>query len=162
MRFSDRLEQQIEELLARHPVQRTALIPMLRAIQKQEGYLSDEALQEVAIRLGVNAVDVENILGYFDIRRQKPLSRHVLQVCVNVHCRRRGSEALLEHCKRTLGIEVGQATLDRMFSLQDIVCLGACDAGPNIRVDQELHEGVTPEQVDAILSRLREGGDGWG
>lgn len=157
MRFSDSLEQHFEALIARRGGARAALIPMLRAVQKERRYVSDEALREIAQRAGAKEPDVENILGYFGIQRHEPPSRHVLQVCVNAHCRRRGSEGLLEHCKRTLGVELDQPTPDRRLMLQAIVCLRACDVGPAVRVDREILEGVTPERIDAIVRDLREG-----
>lgn len=161
MRFSDRLEQSFEALLADHPERRTALVPMLKVAQKELGFVADETLREIAARIDLPVEDAENIAGFFSFKRQKPASRYTLQVCVNINCKRRGGDAVLERCKATLGVGTGEITADRIFSLQEIVCLGMCESGPALRVDRERFDGMTPDAADALLARLRADAEGW-
>src|SRR5689334_16818579 len=99
MRFPPRLESTLAALLAERPEPAGALVPSLRAIQKETGWVSDQALAELAIRLGVALDDAANIAGYFGMVRTPPAARHTLEVCVNVFCRRQGSEAVLDRLR---------------------------------------------------------------
>lgn len=160
MRFPDRLEQVLATLLSSHPEPETALVPMLRAAQRELGFIAAETLREIAARIGVSEEDAENIATYFSFRREHTASRWVVEVCVNVSCRHRGGDAVLERCKASLGVGLDEPTPDGLFTLKEIVCLGACESGPNLRVDRDRHEGMTPEKVDDLLALLRNEGEG--
>jgi NADH:ubiquinone oxidoreductase subunit E len=131
---------------------RLALVPMLRAAQRALGWIADDVLADVAGRAGVEVEDAANIAAYFDFRRAPPAAARVVEVCVNVSCRRRGGAAILDACRRRLGLEVGETTADGAWSLQEIVCLKRCESGPALRYDGEIHDGLTPERVGEILA----------
>lgn len=154
MRFPPRLEATLAQLLADRPDPARAIVPSLRAIQKATGWVSDRALAEVALRLGLEVDDAANIAGYFGIVRTQPAARHTLEVCVNVLCRKQGSEAVLDLLRRRLGIEPGEVSRDGTYALTEIVCLRRCGSGPSLRVDGEVREGVGVDAVDALLADL--------
>jgi NADH-quinone oxidoreductase subunit E len=155
MRFPEPLEDELAALLAIDAGEVPPLMPALRAVERRLGYVSEEALREVAARVGVGEEDARNLCGYFGLRREEPAARHVVEVCVNVSCRRRGGDAVLERWRERLGIEVGEVTADGGFALREVVCFKACDVGPNVALDGEVHGGTTPEGVDEMLARLR-------
>jgi NADH:ubiquinone oxidoreductase subunit E len=160
MRFSEPLEAQLSTLLERCEDQedepRAALVPALKAMQRELGFVGKDELEELAARLGIGVEDAENIATYFEIRRSEPAAKHHLEVCVNISCRRRGSAALLERCQERLGIDVGEVTADKKVSLGEVVCMKLCEQGPNIRLDGESLIGVGLLQMDGILDRLRD------
>jgi NADH-quinone oxidoreductase subunit E len=154
MRFPPRLESTLAQIAVDRPDPARALLPSLRAIQKATGWVSDRALTEVALRLGLAVDDVANIAGYFGIVRVQPAARHTLEVCVNVFCRKQGSEAVLDRLRERLGIEPGEVSRDGAYALVEIVCLRRCGSGPALRVDGEVREGVGVDAVDALLADL--------
>ena len=158
MRFSAPLEAELQALLDRCRAQddepRATLVPALKALQRELGFVGAAELGEIAVRLSVDEADAANIADYFEIRRSPPEARHQLEVCVNLSCRRRGSAALLERCQERLGVDIGGVMADRRVSLGEVVCLKLCEMGPNLRVDGESLIGVGLVQMDAILDRL--------
>ncbi len=157
MRFPERLEITLAELLA----ERTdpadcpgAIVPSLRAIQRAAGWVSPDALEEIAARLGVALDDAANLADYFGMVRTPPAARHTIEVCVNASCRRQGSEAVLDRLRERLGVEPGQVSRDGAFALADIICLRHCGSGPSIRVDGEIRDGFAADAVDALLADL--------
>jgi NADH:ubiquinone oxidoreductase subunit E len=156
MRFPDRLEIKLAELLVGRDDSELpgALVPSLRAIQRAAGWVSPDALAEIAARLGVPADDAANLADYFAMVRTPPAARHTLEVCVNASCRRQGSEAVLDRLRERLGIEPGQVSGDGAFALADIICLRRCGSGPSIRVDGEIRDGFRVGDVDALLADL--------
>ena len=154
MRFPDRLEIKLAELLVDRDDPAGALVPSLRAIQRAAGWVSPEALEEIASRLGVAVDDAANIADYFAMVRTPPAARHTLEVCVNASCRRQGSEAVLDRLRERLGVEPGQVSRDGAFALVDIICLRHCGSGPSIRIDGEIRDGFHEADVDALLADL--------
>ena len=154
MRFPPRLEATLAQLLVDRPDPAGALVPSLRAIQKASGWVSDRALAEIAIRLGLSVNDAANIAGYFGMVRTQPAARHTLEVCVNVFCRKQGSEAVLDCLRGRLGVEPGEVSRDGAYALVEVICLRHCGSGPAVRVDGEVREGVGVDAVDALLADL--------
>lgn len=142
---------ELDALRARHDDPSDTLVPMLRAAERALGWLSDATLAEVARRAGVDPGDAANIASYFAMRREAPVAAHVLEVCVNLSCQRRGGAAILDHCRARLGLAPGETSADGRWSLQEIVCLKRCESGPAIRYDGEIMDGITPARVDEIL-----------
>lgn len=142
---------ELDAIRARSDDPSEVLVPMLRAAERALGWLSDAAIREVAERARVDVDDAANIASYFDMRRAPPIAANVIEVCVNVHCRRRGGEAILDHVRARLGLEVGETSADRRFSLQEIVCLKRCESGPALRHNGDIEDALTPARVDEIL-----------
>jgi NADH:ubiquinone oxidoreductase subunit E len=145
------LAEQLDALRARAEEPGQALVPMLRAVQRSLGWVSDDALDDVAARAGVAAEDAANIAAYFDVRRAPPPAARVVEVCVNVDCLRRGSRAILEACRQRLGVAIGETSADGRFLLQEIVCLKRCGLGPTVRINGEVFEHLTPARTLEIV-----------
>jgi NADH:ubiquinone oxidoreductase subunit E len=154
MRFTPRLEATLAQILVDRPEPVGALVPSLRAVQKATGWVSDRALAEIAVRLGLEVDDVANIAGYFGIARTQPAARHTLEVCVNVFCRKQGSEAVLDRLRRRLGVEPGEVSSDGAYALVEVICLRRCGSGPALRIDGEVRDGVGIDAIDALLADL--------
>ena len=155
--FSEALKKKFDEFLTRYPVKRSAMVPMLLTGQDEVGYISDEIIEEVARRIGVPTIEVVEVISYYSMLRRQPAGKYHLQVCTNVSCMLRGGEEILAHCQKKLGIGHKQTTPDGKFSLEEVECLGACCGAPAMQVNYDYYENLTPEKVDALLEKLKNG-----
>jgi len=154
--LSDALKKRFDELLARYPIKRSAMVPMLLFGQDEVGYISDEIIQEVSHRVGVPTIEVDEVITYYSMLRRQPAGRYHLQVCTNISCMLRGGQEILEHCQKKLGVGHKQTTPDGKFSLEEVECLGACCGAPAMQVNYDYYENLTPEKVDALLEKLKD------
>ena len=153
--LSDDLKQKFDAVIARYPVKRSAIVPLLMFAQDDEGYVTEEAIQEIARRVGVRPIEVIEDIGYYSMLRRRPIGRYNLQVCTNISCMLRGGEQILEHCSKKLGIGHKQTTADGHFSLEEVECLGACCGAPAAQVNYDYHENLTPEKIDQLIDELK-------
>jgi NADH-quinone oxidoreductase subunit E len=153
--ISETKRQQFDELVARYPEKRSALIPLLHEVQAEVGHLSPEAVAWVAEYLGLSPADVMSVASFYDMLHLEPVGKHLIYVCQNLTCARRGSERLIRHLETTLGIRMGETTPDGKITLKRMECLASCGTAPSIQVDGIYHHEVTPEALDALLADLR-------
>jgi len=157
MELSRKLAAKFEKLETSYPVKRSALIPMLLYAQDESGYLTDDMVQEIARRLDLHPVQVEETLAYYSMLHRKPIGKHHVQVCTNVACMLRGGTELLEHAKRRLEIGNKETTQDGMFSLEEVECIGACTGAPALQVNYDFYENVTTRSFDRLIEELDKG-----
>lgn len=138
-------------MLTHYPVKRSILVPTLLFVQDEVGYLSDEAIAEVAKRVELTELEVRNVISYYSMLSLKPKGKFNIQVCTNICCMIRGGESIFDHCKKKLGIGHKMTTPDGLFSLEEVECIGACSWAPAMQVNYDFHENLTAEKVDAIL-----------
>ncbi len=155
--FSPELAARFDKLVTIYPLKRSALVPMLLYAQDEIGYVSDEAIAEIAERIGIYELDVRNVLSYYSMLRTKPAGKYNVQVCTNISCMLRGGYEILDHCKAKLGIGHKQVTADGQFSLEEVECIGACCWAPAMQVNYDFHDDLTTIKVDAILQDYAEG-----
>jgi NADH-quinone oxidoreductase subunit E len=157
MTFSPQLEARFEKLLRSYPPgrQRSAMIPMLLYAQDELGSVTEELVDEVAKRVGVVPLQVNEALTYYSMLRRKPLGRYHVQICTNISCMLLDGDKLWEHACEKLGIGHKQATADGQLSLEEVECIGACSWAPAIQVNYDFHHFVTPEKLDRLLDSLR-------
>jgi len=137
---------------------RSMALTALYIAQEQYGYLSEEALQRVAERLGLSLKDIYSTASFYSLYQMKPAGQYVIQVCEGLSCfLRDGAERLVDCLRRKLGIEVGETTPDGRFTLETVQCLASCGTSPAMRINDELYDNLTEEKVDAILEQLARG-----
>ena len=153
--LSDALKQRFEKIIARYPVKRSAIVPLLMFAQDEAGYVTDEAIAEIACRVGVRPIEVIEDIGYYSMLHRRPVGKFNFQVCTNISCMLRGGEQIFEHCARKLGVGHKETTPDGLFSLEEVECLGACCGAPAMQVNYDYHENLTPEKIDAMIDNLR-------
>lgn len=144
---------EIEAELPHYPNPQAVCIDAMKIVQKRRGWLSDENIRDIADLLGMSATDLDGIATFYNLLLRKPVGRHVIWICDSVSCWIMGYDRQREHLQRKLGIGLGQTTADNRFTLLPIVCLGCCDGAPAMMVDEDLHTGLTPEKIDAVLER---------
>jgi NADH-quinone oxidoreductase subunit F len=157
MELTPQLAARFETLQNRYPFKRSALIPMMIYAQDEYGYVSDEMIAEIARRLDLRTVQVEETLEYYSMLHRKPMGKHHVQICTNVACMLRGGTELLEAAKKRLEIGHKETTADGVFSLEEVECIGACTGAPALQVNYDFFENVTPLKFDRLIEDLDAG-----
>ena len=157
MTFSAQLEARFAKLLTSYPAgrERSAMIPMLLYAQDEIGGVTPELVAEVARRLNVTPLQVEEVLSYYSMLHRKPLGKAHVQICTNISCLLTGGEDLWHHACARLGIGHKEVTPDGQISLEEVECIGACSWAPAMQVNYDFYHKVTPEMLDGILDGLR-------
>lgn len=127
-------------------------VEALKIVQKRSGWVSDEALEDVAEFLGMTPDELDAVATFYNLIYRKPVGRHVILVCDSVSCWIMGYEGILEGLTSRLGIGLGETTPDGRFTLLPTACLGTCDHAPAILIDEDLHRDLAPDRIDEILN----------
>ncbi len=156
----EKANDEIERILARYPDKRSAVMPVMYLAQREYGYLSEEAMQEIADLLDMPLSEVYSVAGFYTLFYKEPVGRHVVHVCNDFPCALRGADEMLDHICQRLGIQPGETTPDGAITLETVMCIAACDRAPVMQVDLEYFENLTTEEVDRILEALSREGRG--
>ncbi len=151
-------EEEIRDIRAemgRYPTARAAAPEALRIVQRSRGWVSTEAVRDIAAFLGLAAEEVEGVATFYNLIYRRPVGRHVILLCDSVSCWIMGYEELKNQLEERLGVGLGQTTPDGRFTLLPIACLGACHRAPAMIVDGDLHENLSPQALDRILEGYR-------
>ena len=151
----DKLRQDITELAERHGRQRSALIPILQAIQKGHCQITDFAMQAVADELSIHPVEVFSVVSFYSFLDCKPRGRFTIRLCQTISCDMAGKERVARQLVNDLGVDFGETTSDGKFTLEWANCIGMCDQGPALLVNDRVFTQVTPEKVHEILDACR-------
>ena len=151
------ISENIAGILEKYGKGHGGLIAILEEIQSLYGYLPRPALEEVAEKTGRSMVDVYGVATFYSAFSLKPRGKHLVSVCLGTACHVRGGPVVAEELKRQLGINAGETTPDKEFSLETVNCLGACAVGPVVVVDGHYFPKVTTSKVKDILTQAREG-----
>jgi NADH:ubiquinone oxidoreductase subunit E len=146
----------LEEVLQEYQDKPGALIPVLQIAQGIFGYLPEEALKRIALRLGKSYSEVAGVVGFYSFFSTVPRGKHLIRVCLGTACYVRGGKRVLEALKQELKIDVGGTTEDRLFSLEVARCFGACGLAPTIMIDEEVRQRVKPQKIRDILAEYRD------
>jgi NADH-quinone oxidoreductase subunit E len=145
---------EIEHELSHYEQPSAATIEALKIVQKHRGWVSDEAVKDIAEKLKTSAADVDSVATFYNLIFRKPVGRHVIFQCDSVSCHIMGADGLRAKLQARLGIKPGQTTPDNRFTLLPIVCLGTCDRAPAMLVDQDLHrdlEDLSEQSLGELL-----------
>ena len=155
--FTPENRARLEEIARRYPPERrrSALLPALYLVQRQQGYISANAMEQVAGLIGVTPADVEDVVSYYAMFYDQPVGKYVLQVCRTLSCALNGAERVTEALSKKLGIKPGETDPTGMFTLIEVECLGACDRAPVVMVNDEWHECAKPGDVAKLVDDLR-------
>jgi NADH-quinone oxidoreductase E subunit len=153
--FSETAINEIQEIRAKYPNSRAALLPALYVAQREFGWLSPEAYETVADILGVPKATVRGVATFYAMYKVKPMGRNLIQLCTNVACMILGAEKLVDFLKNRYGVEPGGISPDGRFSLVIMECIGACGTAPAMLVNDDFHENLTEENLAAILEKYK-------
>ncbi len=149
-----------EKIVGKYPAgrQASAVIPLLDLAQRQSGnWLPQAAMGYVAAMLEMPPIRVYEVASFYTMFNLKPVGENFVQVCTTTPCWLRGSDEIVHACKRKLGIGMNQTTEDRMFTLREVECMGACVNAPMVQINDDYYEDLTPELMDSIFDALKEG-----
>jgi NADH-quinone oxidoreductase subunit E len=147
---------EFEKLRERFPAgfESSLVLPCLRRIQEDRGYVADSDIVELAAFLGIPQIQIEEVLSFYTMFRRKPIGRWHLQFCHNVSCSMNGAENILGHVERKLGIRPGQTSADGRYTLSVVECLGSCGTAPMMMINEGYHENLTLARLDDLLEGL--------
>jgi NADH-quinone oxidoreductase subunit E len=154
--LADKYALEIEAILAKYPDHRSAVLPVMYLAQEAYGYLSREAMQEVATILGLDPTQVLSLAGFYTLFYEEPVGKYVLEICNDLPCALRGADEFVDMACKKLGVEVDGTTEDGLFTLKTVMCLAACDKAPMLQVNLKYEENLDEEKFDALIDRLRQ------
>ena len=156
----DELLGRLDEILAEYKDKPGALIPVLQQAQGLFGYLPEKALKKISLAMNKSYSEVAGVVSFYSFFSTVPRGKHLVRVCLGTACYVRGGKQVLAAIKDQLGIDVGETTKDRMFSLAVGRCFGACGLAPAIMIDDQVHQRVRPARVGALLEEYRKRDEG--
>jgi NADH-quinone oxidoreductase subunit E len=154
--LSETEQQELNQILKKYPDKRSAVLPALYIAQRKRNYLTDDDIRNVAQALDMNVTEVHAIVGFYTLLRKEPTGRYLIQVCTDLPCALRGAEGFYHRLCQRLGLPPeGGTTEDGLFTVEEVVCVAACDKVPVAQINLEYHEHLTDEKIDAIIAELR-------
>lgn len=155
--LSDEVRKEIDVWVAKYPIdqKQSAVMPALRIVQENnQGYLTNDLMDAIAEYLDMRPISVYEVATFYSMYELKPVGKTKICVCTNISCLLRGSEEIVDHLNKRLGIGLGETSSDGRYSLKEVECLGACAGAPMFQIDKEYFENLTPERVDEILDSI--------
>ena len=152
MPFTAENRTKLEATIAKYPVRRSALLPALRLAQEQDGYISPEAMEEIAQILGLSTAQVHDTASFYTMFNLKPEGKTVIEVCTTLSCALGGAEDLMKRTCKKLGINPGETTADGKFTVKPVECLAACGGAPAVQVNGEWLEQANDADMDRVLA----------
>ena len=148
-------QQEIQAEIAHYPDKKSVCIDAMKIVQRHRGWLSDESIRDIAEFLEMSVDDLDGVATFYNLIYRKPVGRHVVLVCDSVSCWIMGYDRIREQLSKKLGVQLGETTPDKRFTLLPIVCLGACDHAPVMMVDADLHRDLQAEKLDQVLDKYK-------
>lgn len=161
MSLTEKYPQEIKQILAKYPPEhkRSAVMPLLYLAQREEGYLTKAAMQDVAKIVDITETDVAAIVGFYTLYHDKKAGKYRMQVCTDLPCALRGAEEFLDNLCGNLGIKVGETTPDGLVTLEAVMCLAACDKAPMFQTQGPdgitYHENMTVDRTMELIEALK-------
>jgi NADH-quinone oxidoreductase subunit E len=149
------LEERLAPIVEKYRGKEGVAIPLLADVQREVGYVAEEAVNYVGSQLSISAAELFGVATFYAMFRFQPQGKYVIRLCRGTACHVQGSGRVAEQIERTLGIQDGETTEDLMFTLQYVACLGCCSLAPVMLIGTEVHGRLTPEKAVAVLEDLR-------
>lgn len=154
-KLQEKFPEIIEGILARYPSKKSAILPLMHLAQEEYGYMSQQAMADVAEIVEVSPTHVLSLAGFYTLFYEEPVGNYVLEVCVDLACALRGADEFFDMASRKLGIGPDETTEDGLFTLKRVMCLAACDRAPMLQCNLKYVEDLDEEKFDALITQLR-------
>ena len=154
--LTEKYPKEIEAILAKYPDKRSAVLPVMYLAQEAYGYMSKEAMRDVAAVLELDPTHVLSLAGFYTLFYEEPVGKYVLEICNDLPCALRGADEFVEMVCRKLDVPVDGTTEDGLVTVKTVMCLAACDKAPMMQVNLKYEENLDEEKFDALIARLRE------
>lgn len=149
------LSEEIESYIKKYGDDRSSLLMILHEIQKNHRTISEFAQQEVARLLNIHPVEVYSVISFFSFLNSNPKGRNLVRICQTISCDMKGKQAIVNAIERELGIKIGETTKDNKFTVEYANCLGLCDEGPAIAINDRVYTNLTPEKAVELLGKVK-------
>jgi len=149
------MTEEIEQMIEKFGNDRNSLLPILQELQINHGYISDFAQQETARLLNIHPVEVYSVITFYSFLSTIPKGKYIIRLCRTISCDMAGTESIARTLERELGIKFDETTTDKKFSLEYINCMGMCDQGPAMLVNENVHTKLTPHKIVDILAEYK-------
>jgi NADH-quinone oxidoreductase subunit E len=152
---------EVKQILSKYPPEhkRSAVMPLLYLAQREEGYITKAAMQDVAKMLDITETDVAAIIGFYTLYHDEKAGKYRMQVCTDLPCALRGAEQFMDNLCSSLGIKVGETTPDGVVTLEAVTCLAACDKAPMFQIQGpdgiKYHENMTVDKTMELVAALK-------
>lgn len=153
----EKAKDEIQAILSKYPTKRSAVLPLCHLAQAEHGYMSPEAVHEVAEILELDPTEVQGLVGFYALLHENPTGKYVIEICEDLPCALRGAEQFIDHVCHKLGVSVGGTTDDGLFTVHTVMCVAACDRAPVAQINLEYYENLDPDKFDDLLQRLKNG-----
>lgn len=154
--FEGPFKERLEKIRSRYPTAQAALLPALNMAQEIRGHVSAETMKEVAGILGLSDAYVRGVATFYTMYNKRPVGRFLIQVCTNISCNLCGGDEVLAAFLEHTGTEQGETSKDGLFTVMEVECLAACGTPTAVQINSRYFENITPEDVPAVLDRLRQ------
>jgi NADH-quinone oxidoreductase subunit E len=149
------LKESLEKQIAHADHARELVVDILLALQEHYGHLSDEAVEEAAVLLGMSPLEIEEVATFYTFIYREPVGKYVIHVCDSVICWMDGYESIKDYLCKKLDIDLGGTTADGLFTLLPVCCIGYCDQSPAMLINRKVYGHLTRQKVDEIFEKLR-------
>ncbi len=153
--LTDEERKAVEKEVSECECPQSASVEALQALQRLRGWISDEAIRDIAPMVGMSPEELDGVATFYSLLFRKPVGRHIVLVCDSLTCYIMGQERLQEHLSRKLGVGMGETTPDERFTLLPISCIGLCDHAPAMMVDDNLYGDLDAGKIEEILSKYQ-------
>ena len=161
MTLAEKYPKEIKQIMARYPVEykRSAVMPLLYLAQREQGYITKDAMQEIADMLDIGVTEVSGLIGFYTLYHDEKAGKYRMQVCTDLPCALRGADEFIDSLCGNLGIKVGETTPDGLITLEKVTCLAACDKAPMFQIQTgeglEYHENMTVDRTMELIEALK-------
>jgi NADH-quinone oxidoreductase E subunit len=145
----------LDHLRKCYPTALALLLPVLWMVQEQEGYISEESMKYVGTLLNIPYSHILGMVTFYSMLNKKSIGRNHIEVCTNISCMLRGSDKILEHIEKRLGIKAGGTSADKKWTITEAECMGSCGTAPMIAAGGDYYENLTIEKVDKLIDSLK-------
>lgn len=148
-------QERARDIIARYPQKRSAVMALLYLAIAEEGYLTDQGMEEVARWVELTPAQVQSVATFYTMYKREPTGKYLISCCLSISCMLNGSDQILETIEETSGVPAGETDPEQQISVEHVECLGACGGAPAVQVNYELIEGITPEHAKELVEWLR-------
>ncbi|MFH1523957.1 MAG: NAD(P)H-dependent oxidoreductase subunit E [Chloroflexota bacterium] len=164
MSLADKYPQEVKKVMAKYPPEhkRSAVMPLLYLAQREEGYVTKDAMEDIAQTLDITSTEVAEIIGFYTLYHDKKEGKYRMQVCTDLSCAMQGADKFLEELCSNLGVKVGETTADGLITIEEVKCLAGCDKAPMFQIQSgdglTYHENMTVDKTMELVESLRKSG----
>jgi NADH-quinone oxidoreductase subunit E len=162
--LAEKYPEEVKNIFAKYPPEqkRSAVMPLLYLAQRDDGYITKAALEDIARMLEITSTEVAEIVGFYTLYHDEKAGRYRMQVCTDLPCALQGADRFLEELCGNLGVKVGETTPDGLITIEEVMCLAACDKAPMFQVQAaegiSYHENMTVDRTMELVAALRKSG----